>query len=109
MDNTLRIWDVKPFSTVPHRLLSVLGGAPHGFDKNLIKVSWSPDGSQVASGSGDRTVVIWHVESGRILYKLPGHKGTVNDVAWHPREPIGMYIGYYWHGRPSLLILLLFS
>ncbi|CAG8471156.1 33_t:CDS:10 [Diversispora eburnea] len=63
-------------------------GAPHGFEKNLIKPAWSSDGSQIAAGSSDRTVVIWDVSSRRILYKLPGHKGSVNEVDFHPKEPI---------------------
>lgn len=24
-----------------------------------------------------------------MLYKLPGHAGSVNEVAFHPEEPIG--------------------
>jgi WD40 repeat protein len=42
----------------------------------------------VACGGGDRTVTVWEVESGKILYKLGGHKGSVGAVDWHPREPI---------------------
>ncbi|KAG9300737.1 hypothetical protein G9A89_023535 [Geosiphon pyriformis] len=87
MDNTVRIWDIKPFAPA-NRLLKIFEGAPHGFEKNLIKPSWSPDGTQIACGSGDRTVVIWDVTTRRILYKLPGHKGCVNDVDFHPKEPI---------------------
>lgn len=31
---------------------------------------------------------IWDVTSRRILYKLPGHNGSVNDVDFHPNETI---------------------
>ncbi|KAI9484764.1 small nuclear ribonucleoprotein 40kDa [Zychaea mexicana] len=89
MDNTVRIWDVKPFAPAD-RCTQVLQGAPHGYEKNLITPCWSTDGTQVACGSADRTVVIWEANSGKILYKLPGHKGCVNDVDWHPKEPIVM-------------------
>lgn len=37
----------------------------------------------------DRFVYIWDTTSRRILYKLPGHAGSVNEVAFHPEEPIG--------------------
>ncbi|CAG8437578.1 10511_t:CDS:10 [Ambispora gerdemannii] len=87
MDNTVRIWDVKPYVPGP-RLQKIFEGAPHGFEKNLIRPAWSSDALQIACGSGDRTVVIWDVATRRILYKLPGHKGSVNDVDFHPKEPI---------------------
>lgn len=31
---------------------------------------------------------IWDVTTRRITYKLPGHNGSVNDVDFHPNEPI---------------------
>jgi len=84
------IHDIRPFSPSPSRIHRVLHGAPAGFDSTLLKGSWSKDdaGSRVAVGGADRTVTIWEVESGKILYKLPGHKGTVTCVDFHPKEPI---------------------
>ena len=32
-------------------------------------------------------VVIWSVEESRPKFELIGHKGHVNGVAWHPRDP----------------------
>ncbi|KAJ1564698.1 hypothetical protein HK096_006730 [Nowakowskiella sp. JEL0078] len=90
MDNTVRIWDVKPFASTGTRLLKVfeVNCAPHGMEKNLLRPCWSPDGDFIASGAADRTVVVWNVVKGQIAYKLPGHKGCVNEVDWHPKEPI---------------------
>lgn len=31
---------------------------------------------------------IWDTTSRRIIYKLPGHNGSVNDIDFHPNEPI---------------------
>ena len=31
---------------------------------------------------------VWDYASGSILYHLPGHHGSVNDVLFHPTEPI---------------------
>jgi len=56
----------------------------------LLRCNWSPDGSKVSAGSGDRFVYIWDTTSRRILYKLPGHAGSVNEVDFHPNEPISM-------------------
>jgi Prp8 binding protein len=86
----LRLWDIRPFSTIPNRQLGTYNGAPHTSDKSLIKPCFSADGKYIASGAGDRTVVIWDRDSAEILYKLPGHKGTVTQVAWNSKEPISM-------------------
>ncbi|TPX63713.1 hypothetical protein SpCBS45565_g06385 [Spizellomyces sp. 'palustris'] len=82
MDNTVRIWDVKPFAPTGTRLQKIFEGAPHGFEKNLLRPCWSPDGDYIATGSGDRSVVVWDVATQKIVYKLPGHKGVCNEVDW---------------------------
>ncbi|KAI8620824.1 WD repeat protein 57 [Chytriomyces sp. MP71] len=87
MDNTVRVWDIKPFAS-GSRMLKIFEGAPHGLEKHLLKPCWSSDGDFVAAGSADRSVVVWEVASKRIVYKLPGHKGCVTEVDWHPTEPI---------------------
>ena len=33
-------------------------------------------------------VNIWDAASRKLLYKLPGHNGSVNDATFHPTEPI---------------------
>ncbi|EKM79831.1 hypothetical protein AGABI1DRAFT_57038 [Agaricus bisporus var. burnettii JB137-S8] len=84
------IHDVRPFSPSPNRIHRVLQGAPAGFENTLLRGAWSRDdgGRRVAVGGADRMVCIWEVESGKIMYKLPGHKGTVTAVDFHPKEPI---------------------
>ncbi|KAF9516833.1 hypothetical protein BS47DRAFT_1375873 [Hydnum rufescens UP504] len=87
--NTI-VWDIRPFSPSPSRIHRVLQGAPAGFENTLSRAAWSQEdgGKRVAVGGADRTVTIWDVESTRVLYKLPGHKGTVTSVDFHPKEPI---------------------
>ena len=43
----------------------------------------SPEGT-LASGSVDKTVIIWDVESGKQKAKLRGHTDYVQSVAWGP-------------------------
>lgn len=33
-------------------------------------------------------VFVWNAHTTEIAYQLPGHKGSVNDVHFHPTEPI---------------------
>jgi Prp8 binding protein len=88
MDNSLHVHDMRPYVPGDNRLTKVFTGAVHGFDQNLLKVNWSPDGSRVSAGSADRLVYIWDSVTRQVIYKLPGHTGTVNEVAFHPDEPI---------------------
>lgn len=92
MDSTARIWDIRPFC-VGERCVKVFKGHSHNFEKNLLHCAWSPDGSMVSAGSADRNVYVWEVASRKILYKLPGHMGSVNDVDFHRVEPIIMSVG----------------
>lgn len=87
MDNTVRIWDIRPFAPAD-RQLKVFQGHQHNFEKNLLRCCWSPDGRRIAAGSSDRFVYIWDTVFQRLMYKLPGHLGSVNDVDFHPKEPI---------------------
>ena len=43
-----------------------------------------------------RFVYVWDTNSRRILYKLPGHDGSVNDVDFHPNELICECIIHSW-------------
>ncbi|MCL4117402.1 UNVERIFIED_CONTAM: hypothetical protein GTU68_035821 [Idotea baltica] len=89
MDNTLRIWDVRPFAP-QERCVKMFQGHQHNFEQILLRCAWSFDGRKVTAGSSDRFVYIWDTTSRHILYKLPGHNGSVNTVEFHPKEPIVM-------------------
>ncbi|KAJ0162735.1 U5 small nuclear ribonucleoprotein 40 kDa protein [Colletotrichum tanaceti] len=89
MDSTVRTWDIRPFAPTD-RHIRTFDGASVGLEKNLIRASWDTEGKKVAVGSGDGTATIWSSETGKLMYKLPGHKGTVNCVEFAPgTEPIG--------------------
>lgn len=91
MDSTARIWDIRPFCT-GERCVKVFKGHSHNFEKNLLHCAWSPDAAMVSVGSSDRNVYVYDVASRKILYKLPGHLGSVNDVDFHKVEPIIMSV-----------------
>ncbi|KAJ1722867.1 hypothetical protein LPJ53_002737 [Coemansia erecta] len=88
LDNTVRLWDLRPYCRLPNRCERVFTGAPHNFERNLIRPAIDRDETMVASGSADRTMTIWNLRSGEIKYKLPGHKGCVTQVDFHPHEPV---------------------
>ena len=51
---------------------------------DVNSVSFSPDGTKVASGSDDKTVKLWDVTSGECLQTLEGHSDCVNSVSFSP-------------------------
>ena len=55
-----------------------------GHESKVRSVSWSPDGTKVASGSDDETVRIWEVATGKQLSQLTGHSNWVTSVSWSP-------------------------
>ncbi|MYB69046.1 MAG: hypothetical protein F4X75_11145, partial [Gemmatimonadetes bacterium] len=46
--------------------------------------SFSPDGSMLASGSSDNTIILWEVESRKRLTTLKGHTDWVQSVSFSP-------------------------
>jgi Prp8 binding protein len=88
MDSTARTWDVQPFAPTERHIRTFDGASPSS-ENDLIRASWAPQGNRVAAGSGDGSVLVWSTETGKLLYKLPGHKGTVLCAEFSPgNEPI---------------------
>lgn len=88
MDHSLRSWDIRPFITGKNRHCKTFVGHKHNAEKGLLKCNWSSDGSMVTAGSADKMVHIWDEFSTEELYLLPGHKGCVNTVVFHPHENV---------------------
>ena len=95
-DGLAKTWDIRPFAPVDRHIKNYVG-APAGMEKNLIRASWDPKGARIASGSGDGTAVVWDTQTTKMLYKLPGHKGTVNDVRFASGEETISKLRITWH------------
>lgn len=51
---------------------------------SATSVTFSPDGKHLASSSGEQTISLWDVGSGKQLHTLSGHSSGVNSVAFSP-------------------------
>src|SRR5262249_19034600 len=55
-----------------------------GHSDQVVSVTFSPDGTRIASGSNDRTVKVWDVASAEELRTLQGHRAGAQRVAFSP-------------------------
>ena len=86
-DKTVRVWDVHN-----RCLIQVFDGhKPNPLvitqkldEGDVYSVSFSHDGMLVASGSGDNTIKLWELSSGRNVATLRGHADLVQCVAFSP-------------------------
>lgn len=54
----------------------------HGDSVNALAVT--PDSNRLISGSSDKTIKVWSLETAKELFTLIGHTDWVNDVAVTP-------------------------
>jgi WD40 repeat protein len=55
-----------------------------GHTDPVCSVSWSPDGTRIASGSVDESVRVWDAATGQCVSILNGHSNYVSSVSWSP-------------------------
>lgn len=57
----------------------------HGIQESrVLRLSFSPDGSLLAAGSCDGTVMVWHVASARLRFSRKADLGSLNFLAFTP-------------------------
>lgn len=52
--------------------------------KPITALAFSPDGTLIASGAEDNTIIVWDAKNGNQLKALQGHSGAINSLAFSP-------------------------
>jgi polar amino acid transport system permease protein len=63
-----------------------------GHDEEVTALAFSPDGTLLASGSADTTIVFWDPETGETVWEAGGHWSTVTKLVFNA-EGDGMVSG----------------
>ncbi|KAA3661453.1 MAG: helix-turn-helix domain-containing protein [Chloroflexi bacterium] len=83
-DNVIRIWDVATGEVLLSWVGHELGNSSGGFYPGVLDVSYSPDGSRLATASSDGTAKVWDAETGEELLLLAGHTVGLHSLAYSP-------------------------
>lgn len=69
--NDILVWELAT-QTLVHRL--------SGHSGRVLRLTFSADGRQLASGSADRTARVWEVATGRELHRFEAHESIVSAI-----------------------------
>jgi WD40 repeat protein len=71
------VWNVETGAAVGEPLI--------GHTHLISSIAFSPDGTQIVSGSWDKTIRVWNVETGAAVGEpLIGHTNLIWSVAFSP-------------------------
>ncbi|MDZ8088898.1 MAG: WD40 repeat domain-containing protein [Nostoc sp. DedQUE12b] len=78
----IRLWNINSKSK---RELKPQILSPNNY---IVQVTFSPDSKMIASANWDKTVKLWQVADGRILYTFSKHNNVVWEVTFSPDSKI---------------------
>ena len=77
-DGNISLW--RKENNGSHKLIKTF--ADH--DDAISQIKYSPDGKIIASASWDKTIKLWHADTGKLVNTLSGHEDGVNSITFTP-------------------------
>jgi WD40 repeat protein len=65
-----------------------------GHTEPIRAITISPDGQILASSGDDKTIKLWNLKTGKLLFTLTGHLDGVNSIAISPDGQIVVSCSY---------------
>ncbi|XP_021926363.1 periodic tryptophan protein 1 homolog isoform X2 [Zootermopsis nevadensis] len=100
MSPVIDVWDVdivnclEPVFRLGRRANKRKETAKYGHRDAVLGLSWNANVTHVmASGSADRTVLLWDLNSGQIAATLSAFQEKVQTLQWHPFEGQTLLVG----------------
>ncbi|HVX84870.1 MAG TPA: hypothetical protein VH253_08650 [Phycisphaerae bacterium] len=56
----------------------------NGHEDGISAAAFSADGKLLAAGSGDRTIIVWDVQTGKEVKRLEGHSAAITSLSFSP-------------------------
>ena len=82
---TIKIWQLNTGEKLlTPKMHSAAVTALKGHSDRINSLAFSPDGKILASGSDDKTIKIWQLDTGKLICTLTGHSAAVQSVAFSP-------------------------
>ncbi|MGD9679217.1 MAG: caspase family protein [Vulcanibacillus sp.] len=57
-----------------------------GHTEYINSIDYSPDGKYILTGSGDKTAILWEIETGKQIRTFSGHKSCINSAKFSPNS-----------------------